>query len=114
MSSVFQAQDDFPSRVAVTTVVSFCINHPKCALYQPHSGKLNLQNNISIIAVFLCADTSIYLALESSAVEPANSERPETMGAIKSDISNGKVNSVFQMHFLEDGGSGSRGLIHCK
>lgn len=56
----------------------FCINHHKGALYQAHSGKLNRQNNISIIAVFLRSDTSIYLALESSAAEPANSERPET------------------------------------
>jgi len=32
--------------------------------------------------------------------------------AIKNDISNGKVNSVFQMHFLED--RRTRGFIYCK
>lgn len=57
----------------------FHINHHKGALYQPYSGKLNLQSNISIIAVFLFSDTNIYLAVESSTAEPANSERPETM-----------------------------------
>ena len=64
------------------------------------SDKLNLQRNIAISAVCLFPDTSIYPVLEGSATEPANSDGPGTTGAIKSDISNGKVNSVFQMHFL--------------
>lgn len=39
-------------------------------------------------------------------------EKTWNQGAIKIDISNGEVNSVFQMHFLED--SSGRGFIHCK
>lgn len=39
-------------------------------------------------------------------------EKTWNHGAIKIDISNGEVNSVFQMHFLED--SSGRGFIHCK
>lgn len=62
--------------------------------------------------MFLFPDTSIYPTLECCTAEPANSDGPGTTGAIKSDISNGKVNSVFQMHFLEDGGS--RGFRHWK
>lgn len=93
----------------------FFFKHPfnsPHTLYQAYSDKLNLQCNIAITAVFLFPDTSIYPTLECCTAEPANSDGPGTAGAIKSDISNGKVNSVFQMHFLEDGGS--RGFRHWK
>lgn len=98
--------------IPLSTTSCFNINHHDGGLYQPYSDKLNLQCNIAVTAVFLFPDTSIYPTLESSTAEPAKSDGPGTAGAIKSDISNGKVNSVFQMHFREDGGG--RGFRHWK
>lgn len=101
--------------IPLSTTGCFNINHHNGGLYQPQSDKLNLQPNIAVTAVFLFPDIyhqSIYPALECSTAEPANSDGPGTTGAIKSDISNGKVNSVFQMHFLED--RGSRGFRQWK
>lgn len=90
----------------------FHINHHKGALYQPYSGKLNLQSNISIIAVFRVLWHKHLSGCGKQHSRACQLGKTWNHGAIKSDISNGKVNSVFQMHFLED--RSSRGFIHCK
>lgn len=93
-----------------TTRQPFYIHHHKGAL-----SRCTLANEIlriipSSLPHFCALTKAFYLAWESSAV--CQGKKTWNQGAIKSDISNGKVNSVFQMHFLED--ESDKGFIHCK